>query len=222
MKRRKMKQSPLTPLILMAIIMIGFVVGEKGKNSQNQEVQSNGQNVQVDGEPANGDGSKQDAETSQAGDGSVDASENESKTYAEQALAKGTHIQGEVQDEYAKSVVTDYINRKVVESSSSNLVRYNEKNLYRQSFDEVTGYMALVKMTVEQDTTSQCKVTTELQDVTVVLVFPDQSYVVLETNENIECNLPKGVSTILYVGKKLSGSIEIEFSENAQVTTKRM
>lgn len=199
--------------------MIGFVIGERGKNNPNQE-QSN--SVQVDEEQAKGDESKQDTETSQTGDGSADASEMESKTDAEQALKKGTHIQGEVKDKYAKSVVTDYCNRKVVESSSSKLVRYNEKNLFRQSFDEVTGYMALVKMTAEQDTTAEWKVTTELEDVTVVLVFPDQSYVVLETNENIECNLPKGASTILYIGKKLSGSIEVEFNENAQVTTKRM
>lgn len=202
--------------------MCGFVLGQRGKNSPNQEVQSNGQNVQVDGEQAKGEDSNQDAENSQAGDESVDASENESKTYAEQALLKGSHIQSEVNDKYAKSVVTDYCKRKVVESSSSNLVRYNEKNLYRQSFDEVTGYRALVKITAEQDTTASWMVTTELEDVTVVLVFPDQSYVVLEINENIECNLPKGASTILYIGKKLSGSIEVEFGENPQLIMKRM
>lgn len=219
MKRSKMKQSPFTPLIFMAIIMCGFVLGTKGKDAANQVDQTNGSQVQTE-ENQTAEGNQLATDDKKAEENSQ--AEQEEKSDAEQALVEGTHIQSEIEDEYAKSVVKDYCNRKVVACSSSNLERYHEKNLYRQSFDQVTGYMTLVQMTAKEDTIAQWKVATELENVTIVLVFPDMSYVFLEKNESIECTLPKGVSTILYIGKKLSGSIEVKIQENEQITAKRM
>lgn len=143
-------------------------------------------------------------------------------TSAELALETGVHITDKIDNSVAKQIVEDYCNRKVVACSSSNLIRSNEDWFYRQTFDSMTGYKGLVKLSASRDTILSFQVVSDMDDVTAVLIFPDQSYVALELNEDILLNLPIGDSMLLYIGQNLSGSIEVKLEENDAIICKRM
>lgn len=184
MKRKKRKSSVYTPLILMGMIMMGFIVGDRTTHTSNP----------------------------------VTIEETISFTNAQQAMSVGVSLQDQIKDEYAKEVMDQYQQRKVIACSVSNLVREYTSEKLKQTFDHMTGYRDMVQFHVKEEMTVQFRVNTELEDVTVILLFPDDSYVVLEVNQEISCILPEGSSRILYIGQSLSGFIEVEICEDQQVS----
>lgn len=239
MKRFKIKQSPFTPLLFLIIIMFGYVIGAKGEKAAtleppmdknlladealNEITSDHPMNIEVLQNLVNQKGEdKQEPSNHQENILESSSEEETPATSAESALATGVHITQKLDDSYAKQIVEDYCNRKVVACSSSNMVRTNEDWVYRQTFDSMTGYKGLVKLNALKETTISFQVATEMDAVTAVLIFPDQSYVALEINEKIVLDLPIGDSMLLYIGKNLSGSIEVKLEENDTIICKRM
>ena len=230
MKRKSKLQTPYTPLILMVIIIMGYILGGGSKNTENTTADNIVSDVISDEQENQNDRDTDIGNIEENSIGQNDTelgntlSNNDSKneTDANRALKEGRNISGEIEDTYAIEIADKYINRKVISTEVSDLVREKEGNIYRQSFTIVSGYMNLVRLNSEQETIANLTVSTDLKAVTVLLVFPDQSYVVIEPNAAVECRLPKGASTILYIGEKLSGSIEVEVEENELVSSQRL
>lgn len=212
MRRHKILQSPFMPLFFLILIISGYMFGHKAEKAQETAAEES-QTVQEE------QSKEEDAEPTQ--EPSVTVVED-TRTNAEVALERGSNLSQEITDEYAKKVVDLYCSRKAAECSSSNLVRKNEEWTYQQTFDEMSGFMGLVKLSAGEETESEFKVSTELEDVTAVLVFPDQTYVKLECNKEITCPMPAGNSIILYIGEHLKGSIQVEVEENESIICKRM
>lgn len=206
-KHNKIMQSPFTPLFILIVIMMGYIIsGRHQKDSGIQEtVVQEEQQIQEES-----DSEEEPIPT------------EEPLTNAQTAVKYGEHITETIEKKYATQVVEDYCNREVVACSSSGLKRENEEYRFCQTFDEMSGYMSLVKITSSEETQAEFQITTEIEEVTAVLVFPDMTYVCLDLNEKITCPLPKGNSTIIYIGKDIAGSIQVEIEENESLTCKRM
>lgn len=146
----------------------------------------------------------------------------EIKTDAELALENGKHIREDIEEAYVQEIVEKIQSRKVVSSNSSNLVRYNEQTLFRQTFDEMSGYQNLVKLNAKESAEQALEIHSEIDEIYAVMLFPDQSYVFIDLNESVVCRIPKGKTVIIYIGNHIKGSIEAEFIQNEIVTYERM
>ena len=204
MKYRKLKQNIFTPLILMVVIMSGQILGKRMKTVRDEPVEQN-KTIEQKEEENKEENKEEKTET------------KEQKTYADIALETGEHITDTIKSKYAKKVVKDYCDRKVVACSSKKLERTDEENKYCQTFEKLTGYMGIVRLEATKETEVQFEVKTKIEDVVPIIVFPDRTYVVLDPNEMIQLQIPSGSSTILYIGKNLSGSIKVNLKENADI-----
>ena len=217
MKRKSILQSPFAPLVFLFVILCGYIFGTNGAQSKkNQVVDAMETAVKEVNEEI--EKKKQEPESEKK----VSNQKKETASDAELAVTEGTCLSLTIENTYAKKVIKDYCDRNVIESNIIGMNRYNEENLYRQTFDEMSGYMNLVRLTAQKETTVSLMIATDLNDVIPVMVFPDQSYAVLTANKEVTCTLPQGNTTILYIGKKLSGSIEVRLEENSEIRKTRL
>lgn len=202
MKLRKFKQSVWTPLVLLIMIMSITVISSKKNQSRKQ--QDTPKNVQTSEEPVQ-----------------TNHPTEEKKTAAEIALADGKGIKDTVDSDYAREVIEQYCKRRAVPCSSTNLKREHDKLGFKQSFDQLSGYMTLAKFKATKDTTLECTIDAIPENATMILVFEDSSYVVL-TEKEIQCPIPKGNTIALYIGENISGDVAIKLSDNKEITATHM
>ena len=214
MKRKNILQTPFAPLLFFVIILCGSAFGMRGSKSKEEKVKQAMETAVKEVQEEKKAETKKEKKTS--------GEEKKAPTAAETAVEDGKNISESIEDTYAKQVIHDYCKRNVVTTDVTGMNRYSEENLYRQSFETLTGYMNLVRLSADHDTYASFIVATKMKEVTPVLIFPDMSYVVLSVNQEITCKIPKGRSTIVYVGKSLSGSIEVRLEENADIISTRM
>jgi len=214
MKRKSVLRSPFAPLIFLILILGGYAFGAQGNKTKEEKVieamESAVKEVQEE--------KKEQVENTPVPKNSIETT----VTDAEKAIKAGKNLSLLSDHTYAEKIMKDYCSRIVIECSITGMKRYSEDLLYRQSFDTLTGYMNLVRLTAEEETTASFMLVTDLKDVTPIVVFPDQSYVVINTNEEVICPIPQGDSTILYIGDGIRGTIELRLEENEKISGKRM
>lgn len=200
MKRFRIKQTAATPIFLLCMILCIEILSTKGKQQEITNVPTYNSTNTNESIPVVED-VKEDAEL---------------------ALETGTNIGKEITDAYAEEIIERVRNRKVVASDTKNLQRESEETLFTQSFDWMSGYQNLVQLEAMEPVEQSLEIHTEISEVVVVMLFPDQSYVTLKPNEPITLRVPTGRSTIIYVGKEIGGRIEAKIKKNDKVTYHRM
>lgn len=100
-------------------------------------------------------------------------------------------------------------------SKSSNF----EDNIFTVSFYEAINYAANIQIDLSKDTTIHGTIDTDIEDMVPIFVnLENGDYQRLDKNGDFEVNLSKGSWCLLYVGKKMKGSVTVTLEKNKYLT----